>query len=181
MQLEQLMIVAPGLASLVALAFVAWLAMDVMKHKQGTELMADISKQVQLGAKAFLRQEYAWVFSIVAVIAVVFGLIGKLKPELQINWMTSIAFALGAVASACAGWIGMAIATRANARTANGALEGGQTDGLQRALSVAVSGGAVMGFSVVGISLLGLVICLVAFRDANGQPIMTIKPSGAAS
>lgn len=163
--MDVMMVATPLVASAIALAFMVYLAMDVMKQKEGTPLMADISKQVQLGAKAFLIKEYIWVFGIVIAVVGAFSLIGVLKPDLGINYNTAIAFAIGAVMSATAGWIGMAIATRANARTANGALEGGTQDGLRRALSVAVSGGGVMGFGVVGTALLGLGIVLILYPD----------------
>ncbi len=163
-----------AIAAIVALGFVVYLAMDVLKQNKGTELMADISHQVQLGAKAFLIREYIWVFSGVIVIGAIFTLLGSVKPDLGINFKTAIAFGIGAVASAMAGVIGMWIATSANCRTANGALEGGKEDGLRRALSIAVSGGAVMGFGVVGISLVGLVICLLAFKNEAGLPDTTI-------
>ena len=165
--MQAAMIWAPAIAGIVALGFVVYLAMDVLKQKQGTELMADISHQVQIGARAFLIQEYTWVLGFVVVITAFFAILGIAKPDLLITWRTGVAFVIGAIASALAGVVGMYIATSANARTANGALEGGKEDGLRRALSIAVSGGAVMGFGVVGISLIGLTICMIFFRDGD--------------
>ena len=83
-----------------------------------------------------------------------------MKPELGLGWETAVAFAMGAVASAVAGFLGMNIATRANSRTAAAAESGG----VKKALDVAVSGGAVMGMGVVGIALMGLVIAFVVFK-----------------
>ena len=133
-------------ASILALLFVVYLARYVMSKPQGTEKMAALSRAVQDGAKAFLKREYSYVAVFVVVIA---GLIG-----LGISWHTAAAFVAGAIASACAGVIGMTIATRANARTTAAAESGG----VRAALDVAISGGAVMGMGVVGVALLGLVL-----------------------
>ncbi len=132
-------------ASVIALLFVAYLAKYVMSKPQGNPAMIAISKMVQEGAVAFLKREYTYVSIFVVVIG---GLI-----TLGIGWETAAAFVAGAVASACAGVIGMTIATRANARTTAAAESGG----IIKALDVAISGGAVMGMSVVGIALFGLV------------------------
>ena len=142
-------------ASALSLVFVAWLAKYVMSKPQGNDKMAGLSRAIQQGANAFLRREYSYVLVFVLVIgtAIWFGI----GPE------TTYAFAGGALASACAGFIGMYIATRANARTAYAA----EIGGVKTALDVAISGGAVMGMSVVGIALLGLVIVYWYF---NGEP-----------
>ncbi len=156
-------ILIPGAASLLALGFVAYLAMDVLKKNPGNERMVQISKLVQQGAKAFLRREYLYVSAFVFVIAALIAATPLFAPNVSLNWQTSVAFICGGMASAIAGYIGMSIATRANSRTTQGAVEGG----LKGALSVAVSGGSVMGMSVVGVSLLGLCIVYVIF---NGVP-----------
>jgi len=152
----------PVAASLFALVFVVYLIFDVMKKDQGNDRMIQISKAIQEGAKAFLKREYIYIGSFVAVISVLIALAPQFS-DVGLGWRTSVAFICGAVASALAGFIGMGIATRANSRTTQGALTGG----LKGALSVAVSGGAVMGMSVVGLSLLGL--CLV-FYVFEGKP-----------
>jgi len=152
----------PVAASLFALVFVAYLIFDVMKKDQGSDRMIQISKAIQEGAKAFLKREYMYIGSFVAVISVLIALAPQFS-DVGLGWRTSVAFICGAVASALAGYIGMGIATRANSRTTQGALTGG----LKGALSVAVSGGAVMGMSVVGLSLLGL--CLI-FYMFEGKP-----------
>ena len=154
--------IIPIIASLVAIVFVVFLSLDVMRKNPGNKRMVEISKAVQEGAKAFLRREYIYIGSFVVVIAVLIA-VTPLFSNVQLGWRTSVAFIVGAFASALAGYIGMSIATRANSRTAQGALDGG----LKGALSVAVSGGAVMGMSVVGISLLGLCIVFIVFK---GEP-----------
>ncbi|MFQ5602782.1 MAG: sodium-translocating pyrophosphatase [bacterium] len=151
--------IIPIAASVVAIGFVVFLIFDIMKKDPGNERMVEISKAVQAGARAFLKREYVYIGIFVAIISVLIGL-APLFANVELGWRTSIAFVCGAFASALAGYIGMSIATRANSRTTQGALDGG----LKGALSVAVSGGAVMGMSVVGISLLGLCIMFISFK-----------------
>jgi len=158
-------LVVSGSASLLALAFVVYLARYVLSKPQGTDKMADISRMVQQGARAFLIREYRYVATFVVVIAVLFAAVGVMKPELGLDWRTAIAFAAGALASGCAGVLGMQIATRSNARTTAAAESGG----IKSALDVAISGGAVMGLGVVGIALLGLV---VVFKIFGGNPVI---------
>ncbi len=135
-------------AAILALVVVIIFAMGVISKNPGNETMQELSSLIQAGARAFLKREYTWVFSFVVVIAVIFCFVPLL------SWKTAVAFVAGTIASAAAGYIGMSIATKANSRTTQAAMD----DGLKGALSVAVSGGAVMGMSVVGLALLGLVI-----------------------
>jgi K(+)-stimulated pyrophosphate-energized sodium pump len=157
-------ILIPGVASLLALGFVVYLAMDVLRKNPGNAKMVEISSAVQAGAKAFLRREYMYVAAFVGVIAILIAA-APMFSNVALNWQTSVAFIAGGIASAIAGYIGMSIATRANSRTTQGAVDGG----LKGALGVAVSGGAVMGMSVVGVSLLGLCMVYAVF---NGDPII---------
>lgn len=151
-------------ASVCSLAFVAYLSRYVLSKPQGTEKMAAISRMVQVGAKAFLVREYSYVLPVVFVVAAIISLVGLQYPHLGLDWKTAVAFIAGAVASTSAGFLGMTIATRSNARTTQAAATGG----VKAALDVAVSGGAVMGLGVVGISLLGLVIVYYIF---GGDPV----------
>ncbi len=151
--------IIPAVAGVIALLFVAYLSWDILRKNPGNEKMVQISKLVQEGAKAFLRREYTYVSIFVVVIAGLIA-IAPMISDVQLGWKTSIAFVIGSVVSALAGYIGMSIATRANSRTAQGAID----EGLKGALSIAVSGGAVMGMSVVGLALLGLVIVYVVFQ-----------------
>ncbi len=147
-------------ASIVALTFVAYLVQYVLSKPQGTDTMIHISKLVQQGAMAFMRREYTYVYTFVAVIAVAISSLGVLNPELGLGWKTAVAFVSGSLASTLAGFLGMYIATRSNARTAAAAESGGTN----AALDIAISGGAVMGMGVVGIALLGLVIIYKVFE-----------------
>ena len=149
----------PAFAGILSLLFVAYLSWDVLRRDPGNEKMVQISKLIQDGAKAFLRREYIYVAMFVFAIAALIAL-SPFISDVQLGWRTSIAFIIGSFVSALAGYIGMSIATRANARTTQGALTGG----LRGALSVAISGGAVMGMSVVGLALLGLVIVYSIFE-----------------
>jgi len=151
----------PIAASVVALAFVVYLILDVLKKDPGSARMVEISTAIQAGARAFLKREYIYIGIFVLVISALIAA-APLVSDVDLGWRTSVTFIAGAFASALAGYIGMSIATKANSRTTQGALTGG----LKGALGVAVSGGAVMGMSVVGLSLLGLCIMYIIF-DGN--------------
>ena len=131
------------LLAIAALAFAAYKANYVSKMAPGSSRMQEISSAIAEGASAFLKSEY----KILAVfILVLFVLIAVF-----INLATALCFVAGAGCSILAGFFGMRVATKANVRTANAALE----HGMNRALSVAFSGGSVMGMCVVGLGLLG--------------------------
>ncbi|MDO4615931.1 MAG: sodium-translocating pyrophosphatase [Lachnospiraceae bacterium] len=127
-----------------ALLFAYLLVCRVNRQDPGTEKMVKISNYIHEGAKAFLWAEYKILVFFVAVLFLAIGF------GLQ-NWITAICFVVGALFSTLAGYVGMTIATKANVRTAAAAKEGG----MNRALSVAFSGGAVMGMCVVGFGLFG--------------------------
>ena len=146
--------------AVVALLFVFYLARYVLAQSPGSALMARLSRQVQIGALAFLRREYTYVLALSLLVMLFLALVGLYNPNIGLNWKTSVAFAAGALASGCAGFLGMFIATRANARTT----EAARVRGIAGALSVAASGGAVMGLGVVGIALLGLVLIYRLFE-----------------
>jgi K(+)-stimulated pyrophosphate-energized sodium pump len=159
------MLVVCAIAAVISLIFVAFLAKDVVSRDPGNETMQDISNMIQEGARAFLKREYLWVLGFVMVIAVIFCIIPQFTSSVDLGYGTAIAFIIGAMMSALAGYIGMSIATKANCRTTQAAKVGG----LKAALDVAVSGGAVMGLSVVGLGLLGLV---VVFYVADGNMVV---------
>lgn len=151
--MENLIVLAP-LAGLLALLFAYLLAMRIIKSPAGTERMREISDAIHEGAMAFLFREYR---TLVIFVVVMFLIIGFF-----INWQTAVSYITGSVASVLAGFIGMNVATRANVRTANAAREG-----MNKALSIAFSGGAVMGMSVVGLGILGLGILYFVFGDPS--------------
>ncbi|MEY3805647.1 MAG: pyrophosphate-energized proton pump [Actinomycetota bacterium] len=122
----------------------------VKQASPGDERMVFLMTEIQKGAKAFLKKEYTWVSVFVVILAVVLAVV--------IAPLAAVTYVFGAVLSAGAGYIGMTVATMANARTAEAAKEGPG-----KALPVAFRGGAVMGFSVAGLSLLGLALTYLVF------------------
>ncbi len=152
----------PLASSIIGLVFVVILARDVLSKNPGNEVMQKISLAIQEGARTFLKREYSYVSVLVVVVAGLIALAPTLsgKPDLPLGWKTAVAFVVGAVISALAGYIGMSIATRANARTTQAAVDGG----VRGALGVAVSAGSVMGLSVASMALLGLAIVYWVFR-----------------
>ncbi|HDP69967.1 MAG TPA: sodium-translocating pyrophosphatase [Actinobacteria bacterium] len=165
---ENLGVLAP-LAGVLALIFAGYFASTVMKYPAGNEKMQEISKAIQEGSMAFLTREYK--------VLVFFVLFMAILLFMFINPFTAVAFVGGAVLSALAGFIGLSIATRANARTTNAAKEG-----VAQALNVAFKGGAVMGMTVVGLGLLGLGIFFLIFKDyPNGYEIINGFALGASS
>lgn len=145
-------------AGLVALLFAIFLAMQVLKHDEGTELMKEIGAAIQEGANAFLRREYTVLAAFVLVVFVILYVLGAIREEQSTE--TAIAYIVGALASALTGFIGMRIAVKSNMRTAAAA-----RTGLNKALRVAFSSGGVMGVSVVGIGILGSVLLWITFED----------------
>ena len=143
--MESLIFLAPALA-VVALLFAVYKIAFVSKQDAGTDRMKEIAASINEGAKAFLFAEY----KILAIfIVVLFLAIGLFLGEN--SWITAVCFLCGALFSILAGYVGMNVATKANVRTANAA----RTSGMNKALSVAFSGGSVMGMCVVGLGLLG--------------------------
>lgn len=143
--MEMLLNVVPVIGIL-ALLFALYLAMKVNKQDPGTDRMKEIASAISEGARAFLTAEYK---ILVIFIIVVFVLIGF---GLENGWITAVAFVGGALFSIIAGYCGMTVATKANVRTANAARE----SGMNKALSIAFSGGAVMGMCVAGLGALGV-------------------------
>ena len=152
--MESFIYVAPVLG-VIALVFAFILSGKVSREEVGTDRMKEISTAISEGAHAFLTAEYK---ILVIFIIVLFILIG-----LGIGFGSAIAFVVGTLFSILAGYFGMSVATKANVRTANAA----RTSGMNRALSIAFSGGAVMGMSVVGLGLLGVSIFYMVTNDTN--------------
>lgn len=146
--------ISPVLA-LCALLFAAYKAGYVSKAAPGNSRMQEIAGSIAEGANAFLRSEY----KILAIfIVVLFALI-----SLFIGLDTGICFVIGAGFSMLAGFFGMRVATKANVRTANAAMESGMT----KALAIAFSGGSVMGMCVVGLGLLGCSMIYIVTGNYN--------------
>lgn len=142
------------LIGILALLFALYLANKVKGADKGTPKMVELSGAINEGAMAFLSREYRILSIFVLVVAIIMGFVPSL------GWQTAISFIVGAIFSALAGFIGMQIATNANARTTNAA-----RSSLNKALDIAFSGGAVMGMSVVGLGTLGLGILYIVFTN----------------
>ena len=153
--MENYMYLVP-VAAVIALIFAAYLAMKVGRQSAGTERMKEIAAAIAEGARAFLTAEYKILIIFVAVLFVLIGIgIG--------NWVTAICFVVGALFSTVAGYCGMTVATKANVRTAHAAKE----SGMNKALSIAFSGGAVMGMCVAGLGALGVSLVYIVTRNVD--------------
>ncbi len=149
-QMELYLVIAVFVGSLLALGFALIMAKRVLSFDEGTEKMKKISASIRSGANAYLKRQYTIVaifFAVLFVILGVMSIVGLLTP------FVPFAFITGGFFSGLSGFIGMKIATAANARTANAC-----RTGLNKGLRVAFSAGSVMGFTVVGLGLLDISI-----------------------
>nr|NIW09269.1 sodium-translocating pyrophosphatase [Gammaproteobacteria bacterium] len=140
----ELWTIAP-LAALASIVVAAYLFVYVNKQDSGTAKMREIAGAIQEGANAFLKREFMYLAVFVAVVATVLAIFLPNGP------IMGVAYIFGSICSALAGYFGMAVALKANVRSANAAKEG-----LNKAFPIAFRGGAVMGLSVVGFALLGI-------------------------
>jgi K(+)-stimulated pyrophosphate-energized sodium pump len=179
-------------AGFTGVAFALWLAWDVLRRDTGTDAMRDVASMIFEGAMAFLKRQY----QTIAILAVVTGVLitiivgavsegvkdiirndaGQIEYGAKVvdHWkeglLTGIAFLVGAAASALAGYIGMYISVRSNARCASAA-----TRSLKEAITVSLRGGAVSGFLVTSLSLLGVSGIFLTYSRLLGNP-PTIAP-----
>ncbi|MEX1021761.1 MAG: sodium-translocating pyrophosphatase, partial [Dehalococcoidia bacterium] len=160
-------------AAAVALLFAVVTTRRILAEDPGDETMQGIAVLIQQGAAAFLRREYTFLAGFVAVVTVILAVFidydvldrfGEQTGNLVDLPRTAIAYLLGALASATAGYVGMFVAVRANVRTAAKARVG-----LNPALRVAFSSGSVMGMTVVGISLASITLLYLLFQ--HFQPL----------
>ena len=153
--MNNLIYLAP-IAGVIAVIFAFIKTGIINKSDAGNDRMKEIAGAIAEGAKAFLFAEYKILIIFVAVLFLILGF--------GINWLTAVCFIIGAVLSTLAGYVGMTVATKANVRTANAA----KKSGMNKALSIAFSGGAVMGLCVVGFGILGLGIILIVVMNTTG-------------
>ncbi len=146
--------IAP-IVGVISLIFALFLSKKVSREEEGTDKMKEIAAAISDGAHAFLTAEYKIlvIFIVVLFVLIAFG----------IGVGSAVAFVAGTLCSILAGYFGMSVATKANVRTANAA----RTGGMNRALSIAFSGGAVMGMSVVGLGLIGVSVVYMVTGDTN--------------
>ena len=147
-------------AGVAALLFAALTAIRVLRADPGNQRMRAIGDAIRDGSGTFLRREYMVLAPFVILVTIgLWALIDWWTLDNKVP-ETAIAYLVGTVSSATAGFIGMSVAVRANVRTAAAAMHG-----LNPALRIAFSSGTVMGVTVVGIGLLGVTILYVIFRD----------------
>jgi len=130
-------------SAFLALIYGVILTFLVLKEPAGNKKMVEIALAIQEGASAYLNRQYL----VVGIVGIVIFFI----LWIQVNNITALGFAVGAIASALAGYIGISVAVRANVRTAQAAQRG-----LSSALNIAFRGGAVTGLMVVGLALLSV-------------------------
>jgi len=173
--MDSFYVAAAGIAAIAGLGLAGFFARQVNAADPGNERMVELMGAIREGAMAFLRRQYTVLAGFVAVVAVLIFAI----PDYR--FLGAFAYLAGAIASGSAGFIGMRIATAANARTAEAARVGG----VALALPLAFRGGAVMGFSVAGLGLLGVTILFFLFIQAlaveNATTLIAAFGLGASS
>ncbi len=170
--MENLIYLVPAMA-IIGLAYTFVKFNWVSKQDAGNERMKEISDYIATGAMAFLKAEWKILGYFVGIVALLLGVMALANPNS--HWSIAIAFIIGAVFSATAGYIGMRIATKSNVRTAQAA-----RTSLSKALNVSFTGGAVMGLGVAGLAVLGLgalfiilkAIFVPAGADVNGDEML---------
>lgn len=171
--MENLIYLVPAMA-VVGLLYMFVKYNWVSKQEAGNERMQEISTYIAEGAMAFLKAEWKVLGYFVVIVAILLGVMSMANPNS--HWSIALAFVVGAVFSATAGYIGMKIATKSNVRTAQAA-----RTSLSKALNVSFTGGSVMGLGVAGLAVLGLgglfiilkAIFVPAGADVNGAEMLT--------
>ena len=162
-----------GILGLLVMAFKsAW----VSKQDPGDAKMQELAGYIADGAMAFLKAEWRVLSIFVLITAAVLAYSGTIHSvngrEIHSSWVICLAFIIGAVFSATAGFIGMKVATKANVRTTQAA-----RTSLKQALKVSFTGGTVMGLGVAGLAVLGLgglfIIFLSLFADLGANQVRT--------
>ncbi|MDX2003577.1 MAG: sodium-translocating pyrophosphatase [Chitinophagales bacterium] len=153
--MQQIIYLVPlfGIIGLVVMVIKsAW----VSKQDPGADNMVELAGYIADGAMSFLKAEWKLLSYFVVPTAILLAWSGTLNPHS--HWLIAIAFVIGAISSAFAGYIGMNIATKANVRTTNAA-----RTSLKQALKVSFTGGTVMGLGVAGLAVLGLGSLFIVF------------------
>ena len=157
------------LAGLLALLFTYLRAQWVARQDPGNDRMKRIAGYITDGAMAFLRAEYSKLVWFVIAVALLLAYQGGADATGKTSALIGLSFAVGALCSALAGFIGMKVATKANVRTAHAA-----RTSLASALNVAFRGGSVMGMGVVGLGVLGLSGLFFFYHGQEGWDITKV-------
>ncbi|MFT3981296.1 MAG: sodium-translocating pyrophosphatase [Ferruginibacter sp.] len=167
--MENLIYVVPAMG-IVGLLYTLIKFMWVSKQDAGTDRMKEISNYIAQGAMAFLKAEYKVLTYFVIIAGLLLGIMGFSNENS--HWSIAIAFVIGAVFSALAGYIGMKVATKANVRTAQAA-----RTSLSKALKVSFTGGSVMGMGVAGLAVLGLGALFIILKQifAPGAAVNSVE------
>jgi len=152
-----------GLVYVVALMtflYIFYAIWSVLKEEEGTERMKEIASYIREGAEAYLKRQYKLISLVVLAVSIVLFIF---------SFRLALAYIIGACCSTLTGFIGMYIAVRSNARTANVAKEG-----IGKALSLAFRGGSVLGMSVVGVGLLGVALVTLLYGGTSVEAIKDV-------
>jgi K(+)-stimulated pyrophosphate-energized sodium pump len=142
----------PFLAVAISLGFASYLVWSILREEVGSEEVKTIYYAIRTAASAYLSRQYKTLLIFMVIVGVVLGL--------AVKWLVGLSFIIGACFSAAAGYIGMQVAVRANARTATAAKLGPD-----KALRIAFKGGAVTGLLMVSLALLGLSVFYAVWKD----------------
>jgi len=162
-----------GVIGLLVMAYKsAW----VGKQDAGDQNMQDLAKHIADGAMAFLKAEWRVLSIFVVITAALLAYSGTIHEvngrQIHSHWLIAVAFIIGAVFSATAGYIGMRVATKANVRTTQAA-----RTSLRQALKVSFTGGTVMGLGVASLAVFGLgglfIVFLATFSDLGANQVRT--------
>src|ERR1700752_3391536 len=161
------LIPALGIIGLIVMAIKsAW----VSKQDAGDANMKELAGYIADGAMAFLKAEWKVLSYFVVFAAILLGWSGTVHEidgrEIHSHWVIAVAFIIGAVFSATAGYIGMKVATKANVRTTQAA-----RTSLAKALRVSFTGGTVMGLGVAGLAVFGLGGLFITFHAMFVDPL----------
>jgi K(+)-stimulated pyrophosphate-energized sodium pump len=149
-------------ASVLSIGYIGYLIWRILREDEGTDRMKEISSYIREGANAYMKKQYTVIAVIIAIIAVIIAIfVGRL---------VALSYVIGASCSALTGFIGLNIAIRSNARTANAAMK----KGLGSALALAFKGGSVLGFGVVGIGVLAIVLLYILYGGLDRVRAMSV-------